>query len=443
MQVTQTLNEGLKRGYTFTLTAAELDAKVKAKLSEAQPEIAMKGFRKGKVPMALLRKQYGPKLLGEAMQEEIDGAVQRHLEAHEDRPAMQPQIKMSNENWKEGDDVVVDVAYEKLPAVPEVDLTALELTRMVVKADDAAVDEALANLARTAKAFDDRKKGAKAETGDQVVIDFIGRVDGEAFEGGTATDYPLELGSNSFIPGFEDGLVGVAVDEEREVAVTFPATYQAAALAGKAAVFACTVKAVKEPKAAEIDDAFAKQYGADDLAGLRTQIGESLEREYVGAARTIAKRALLDRLDALVSFDLPPSLVQAEADQIAHQLWHEDHPEEQGHNHDAVEATEAHQKLAVRRVKLGLLLAEIGQKAQVKVTDAELTQAVMTQARQYRGQERQFFDYIQKNTAARQQIQAPIFEEKVIDLIFGLARLTEVASSKDELKAAVDALEVE
>ena len=443
MQVTQTLNEGLKRAYTFTLTAAELDAKVKAKLSEAQPEIAMKGFRKGKVPMALLRKQHGPRLLGEAMQEEIDGAVSRHLEANADRPAMQPQIKMTNENWKEGDDVVVDVVYETLPAVPEVDLTALDLSRMVVKADDAAVDEALTNLASTAKAFEDRKKASKAKSGDQVVIDFVGRVDGEAFEGGTATDYPLELGSNSFIPGFEEGLIGVKVDDERDVAVTFPENYQAANLAGKAAVFACTIKAVKEPKAAEIDDAFAKQYGADDLEGLKTQIRDSLEREYTGAARTIAKRALLDRLDALVEFDLPPSLVQVEADQIAHQLWHEEHPEVQGHNHDTIEATEDHHKLAVRRVKLGLLLAEIGQKAEVKVTDAELTQAVMTQARQYRGQERQFFEYIQKNAGARQQIQAPIFEEKVIDHIFGLARVTEVDTSKDELKAAVDALEQE
>lgn len=443
MQVTETLNDGLKRGYTFTLTAAELDAKVKAKLAEAQPEIAMKGFRKGHVPMALLRKQYGPRLLGEAMQEEIDGAMQKHLEANSDRPAMQPQIKMSNENWKEGEDVIVEVAYEKLPQVPEVELSALNLTRLVVKADDAAVDEAMGNLAKTAKNFDDRKNDQKAADGDQVVIDFVGRVDGEVFEGGTASDYSLELGSNSFIPGFEEGLVGVKVGDERDVAVTFPATYQVSQLAGKAAVFSCTIKAVKEPKPAEMNDEFAKKYGADDLVALRAQIAESLEREYVGAARTVAKRALLDELDGLVSFDLPPSLVAAEAGQIAHQLWHEEHPEEQGHNHDPVEPTESHQKLAVRRVKLGLLLAEIGQKAQVKVSDAELTQAVMTQARQYRGQERQFFEYIQKNAAARQQLQAPIFEEKVIDHIFGLANVTETTASKDDLKAAVDALENE
>ena len=443
MQVNETLNEGLKRGYQITLTAAELDAKVAAKLTEAQPGIEMKGFRKGRVPMALLRKQYGPRLMGEAMQEEVDGAVSKHLETTGDRPAMQPSIKMSNENWKEGDDVLVDVSYEKLPDVPELDLSALSLTRLVVKADDVAVDEALANLAGNAKSFDDRETGTQAEDGDQVVIDFVGRVDGEAFDGGTATDYPLVLGSNSFIPGFEAGLVGVQVGDEREVAVTFPENYQAAALAGKPAVFACTVKAVKGPKSAEVNDDLAKQFGADDLAALRTQITESLEREYTGASRAVAKRALLDALDGMVDFDLPPSLVDAEANQIAHQLWHEEHPEEQGHNHDAIEATEAHRKLAVRRVKLGLLLAEIGQKAAVKVTEAELTQAVMAQARQYRGQERQFFEYIQKNAAARQQIQAPIFEEKVIDHIFAQAQVEEKVATKDDLKAAVDALEDE
>jgi len=443
MQVTETLNDGLKRSYRITVTAAELDDKVQAKLVEAQPGIEMKGFRKGRVPMALLRKQFGPRLLGEAMQESIDGAVNGHLESSGDRPAMQPQVKMTNEDWKEGDDVLVDVSYERLPEVPAVDLSAVALDRLVVTPDDAAVDEALANLADTAKTFDDRKKGSKAKVGDQVVIDFVGKVDGEAFEGGSATDYPLVLGSNSFIPGFEAGLVGVKAGEEKDVEVTFPADYGAKHLAGKQAVFTCTVKAVKEPKPAEVNDELAKQFGAEDLAALRTQISDRLAAEYTGAARTVAKRALLDALDKLVDFDLPPSLVEAEANQIAHQLWHEEHPEEHGHNHDAIEPTDEHKRLAVRRVKLGLLLADIGQKAEVKVTDQELTQAILNQARQYRGQERQFFEFIQQNAAARQQIQAPIFEDKVIDHIFAQAKVTEKAATKDELKAAVDALEVE
>lgn len=443
MQVNETLNDGLKRGYTILLTAAELEAKVKEKLVEAQPEIEMKGFRKGKVPLALLKKQFGPRLLGEAMQESIDGALSTHLEESGDRPAMQPAVTMTNENWKEGDDVEVAVSYETLPEVPEVDFSAISLTRLTVSADDASIQEALDNLASTAQNFEDRKKGSKAKDGDQVVIDFVGKVDGEAFEGGSAEDYPLVLGSNSFIPGFEDGLIGVKEGEEKDVEVSFPDDYQAPNLAGKAAVFTCTVKAVKEPKPAEINDELAKQYGAEDLEGLKTQIADRLAAEYTGAARAVAKRALLDALDKAVSFELPPSLVEAEASQIAHQLWHEENPDVQGHDHAKVEPTEEHNRLAVRRVKLGLLLAEIGQKAEVQVTDQEMTQAILNQARQYRGQERQFFEFVQQNAQARQQIQAPLFEDKVIDHVFSLAKVEEKAATKEELQAAVEALEEE
>ncbi len=441
MQVTETLNEGLKRGYSITVTAAALDEKVTEKLLEAQPGIEMKGFRKGKVPMALLRKQFGQRLLGEAMQESIDGALSAHMEQTGDRPAMQPEVKMANPEWKEGDDVEVTVEYERLPDVPEVDLSALQLTRLVVKAEDAAVDEALANLAENAKSFEDRKANSKAKDGDQVVIDFVGKIDGEAFEGGAAEDYPLVLGSNSFIPGFEEGLVGVKVGEVKDVEVSFPEEYQAPHLAGKAAVFTCTVKAVKAPVAAKIDDELAKQFGAEDLAALKAQISERLEAEYAGAARAVAKRGLLDALDKVVEFDLPESLVTAEAGQIAHQLWHEEHPEVHDHNHDTIEPTDEHRRLAVRRVKLGLFLADVGQKAEVKVTDQELTQAIIAQARQYRGQEREFFEFVQKNLQARQQIQAPIFEDKVIDHIFGLAQVTEQTASKEELEKAVEALD--
>ena len=441
MQVTETLNEGLKRGYTVTVPASELDQKVESKLAEIQPTVAMKGFRQGKVPMALLRKQHGPRLMGEAMQETIDGAVSSHLESTGDRPAMQPSVKMANEAWKEGDDVVVEVSYEKLPEVPTVDLASLSLTRLKVQPDEAAVDEALSSLADTAKSYED-KDGA-AETGDQVVIDFLGKVDGEAFEGGAASDYPLVLGSNSFIPGFEDQLVGVSAGEEKDVNVSFPEEYGAQHLAGKAAVFTCTIKAVKAAKPAELDDALATRFGAESLDALRTQIRERLEQEYASAARAVAKRGLLDVLDQQVDFELPENLVEAEAGQIAHQLWHEEHPEVQGHNHDHVEPTEEHTRLARRRVKLGLLLADLGQKAEVKVTDAELTQAVLQQARQYRGQERQFFEFIQNNAAARQQIQAPIFEDKVVDHIFAAAQVEEKEVSKEELQTAVEALDEE
>jgi trigger factor len=443
MQVKETLNEGLKRGYHITLTAAELDTKVNEKLKEAQPDVEMKGFRKGKVPMALLKKQFGPKVLGEAMQEAIDGAMNEHFEASGDRPAMQPDVKMTNENWKEGDDVEVEMAYEALPAIPELDLGTIKLDKLVVKADEASIDEALASLAETAQDFKARKKGSKSKDGDQVVMDFLGKVDGEAFDGGTAEDYPLVLGSNSFIPGFEEQLVGVKAGEEKDVTVSFPAEYQAAHLAGKEAVFACTIKDVKEPVAAEINDEMAVKFGAEDLAALKVKIGERLEAEYVGASRAVMKRGLLDALDKMVDFDLPPSLLNAEAGQIAHQLWHEDNPDVQGHDHPEIETTDEHKKLAARRVRLGLLLAELGQKAEVLVTDAEMTQAIMNQARQYRGQERQFFEFVQNNQQMQQQMRAPIFEDKVVDHILAQAEVTEKEVSKDDLQKAVEALEDE
>ena len=443
MQVTETLNEGLKRGYAITVTAAELDAKVNEKLVEAQPEIEMKGFRKGKVPMALLKKQFGQRMIGEAMQETIDGAMNEHFEKTGDRPAMQPDVKMTNEDWKEGDDVAVDMSYEALPEIPEVDLSGVTLEKLVVKAEDEAVTEALENLAENAQEFEARDEAAASEDGDQVVIDFLGKVDGEAFEGGAADDYPLVLGSNSFIPGFEEQLVGVKAGDEKDVSVTFPEEYQAEHLAGKEAVFSCTIKEVKAPKAAEINDEMAKKFGAEDLEALKGQIRERLESEYAGAARAVMKRATLDKLDELVSFDLPPSLVEAEAKQISHQLWHEDHPEVEGHDHGEIETTEEHTTLAERRVRLGLLLAELGQKAEVEVTDAEMTQAIMAQARQYPGQERQFFEFIQQNAQMQQQLRAPLFEDKVIDHLFDQATVAEKEVSKEELQKAVEALEEE
>jgi trigger factor len=442
MQVTETLNEGLKRAYTITVTAAELDAKVQEKLVEAQPDIEMKGFRKGKVPMAMLRKQFGPRLLGDAMQDAIDGAMKSHFEASGDRPALQPEVKMvGGETWAEGEDVVVEMTYEALPPIPDFDAGKVVLERLVVSADAAAVDEALANLAGSAQVFEDRKKGSKAKDGDQVVIDFKGSVDGEPFEGGSAEDYPLVLGSGSFIPGFEEQLVGTKAGDEVSVNVNFPETYGAKHLAGKAALFACTVKAVKAPKPAEIDEELAKKYGADSLDALKAQISERLEAEYKGASRAVLKRALLDQLDSLVKFDLPSSLVAAEANQIAHQLWHEEHPDEHGHNHGAIEPTEEHMKLAERRVRLGLLLAEMGRKAEITVTDAEMTQAVLAEARQYPGQERAFFEFVQKNPQMQQQLRAPIFEDKVVDHIVAAAKVTEKPASKEDLQKAVEALD--
>jgi len=442
MQVNETLNEGLKRAYSIKLTAVELDTKVNEKLLEAQPDVEMKGFRKGKVPMALLKRQFGQRIMGEAMQETIDGAMSKHFEDSGDRPAMQPNIEMQNgEKWKEGDDVEVSLTYEALPTIPEVDFSKIKLQKLVVKSDKAAVDEALDNLAASANDFKDRKKGAKAKDGDQVVIDFVGTVGGEAFDGGSSEDYPLVLGSNSFIPGFETQLLGCKAGEDHKVNVTFPEEYGSKDLAGKDAEFSCKVKNVKEPVPAKINDELATKFGAEDLKALKTQISERLESEYGGAARAVMKRKLLDALDKKVKFELPPSLVEAEAKQIAHQLYHEENPEDQGHDHDNIEPNKEHTKLAERRVRLGLLLAELGQKAEVEVSDAEMSQAIMAQSRQYPGQEKEFFEFMQKNEQMQQQLRAPIFEDKVVDNIFEQAAVAEKKVDKAELQTAVEALE--
>ena len=442
MQVTETLNKGLKRAYSIKLTAKELDTKVNEKLHEAQPDVEMKGFRKGKVPIALLKRQFGQRILGEAMQETIDGAMSKHFEDSGHRPAMQPNVEMQNkEKWKAGEDVEVSLTYETLPSIPEVDFSKIKLQKLVVKSDKAAIDEALDNLASSANDYKDRKKGSKAKDGDQVVIDFVGTVNGEAFDGGSSEDYPLVLGSNSFIPGFETQLVGCKAGEDRKVNVTFPKEYGSKDLAGKDAEFACKIKNVKEPVPAKINDELATKFGADDLKALKVQISERLESEYGGAARAVMKRQLLDALDKKVKFELPPSLVEAEAKQIAHQLFHDENPNIKDHDHENIEPNNEHNKLAERRVRLGLLLAELGQKADVEVSEAEMSQAMMAQSRQYPGQEKEFFEFVQKNEQMQQQLRAPIFEDKVVDHIFEQATVTDKKVNKTELQTAVEALD--
>jgi trigger factor len=443
MQVTETRSDGLSRGYTMTLPADALEQKMTDKLVAQRGEVQMKGFRKGKVPMPLLRKMFGKSMLGEVVQESVDGAVRAHFEACGDRPAMQPDIKITNEQFDEGQDLVIQLSYEKLPDVPETDFSAIALDRPVAKVDDADLTEALQNLADNAKSFEPRADGEAAQTGDQVVIDFLGRVDGEPFDGGAAEDYALEIGSGSFIPGFEEQLIGLARDEARDVTVTFPENYGAAALAGKEAVFAVTCKDIKAPAKAEINDDLAVKFGAENLEDLKKQIHERLVTEYRAAARTLVKRKLLDALDTAVTFDLPPSLVEMEAKQIAHQLWHDDNPDVKGHDHPDVETTDEHKSLAERRVRLGLLLAEVGKKQEIEVADQELQQAVFNEARKYPGQEREFFEFIQKNPQALQQFRAPLFEEKVVDFILELAQVTEYEVTKDELQKLLEALDEE
>jgi trigger factor len=439
MQVTETLNEGLKRAYNILLTANQLEESVQEKLIEAQPTFEMKGFRKGKVPMSLLKKQFGQKLMGEVMQESIDNAMKEHFDNTGDRPAQQPAMEMKDgDSWKQGDDVEVSISYERLPDIPEVDFKKIKLKRMVVEVDEKAIEEGLANLAKNAQNFEDRKKGSKSKDGDQVNINFLGKIDGEAFEGGEGEDYPLVLGSNSFIPGFEEQLVGKKAEDKVEVKVSFPEDYTSKNLAGKDAIFNCVINAVKQPKPAIIDDEMAKQFGSEDLESLKEQLKERLGSEYLAAARQLTKRELMDSLDKMIKFDLPESLVEAESSQIAHQLWHDENPDVEGHDHPEIETTDEAKNLGERRVKLGLLLAELGRKNELTISDQEMQQAVFEEARKYPGQEKEFFEFVQKNEEVQQQLRAPLFEDKVVDFVFELSTISEKKVSKDELQKAIE-----
>jgi len=443
MQVTQTKAEGLRREYSVVVTAAALEAKTTEKLETVREGFQMKGFRKGKAPLPLLKKMFGKSVLGEVVQETVEATVASHLEESGDRPAQQPDIKIVNEAFDEGDDLTVEFHYECLPDVPELDFSAVKLERKLVTVEDSSVDEALAKLAESSTDYKARGKTAKAKDADQIVIDFVGRIDGEPFDGGTAEDYPLVLGSNSFIPGFEEQLVGAKTGDEREVKVAFPAEYGAPHLAGKDAVFECTVKEVRAPKPADLNDELAVRYGAENLDQLKEQIRERIGAEFTDAGRALIKRRLLDALDGMVSFELPPSLVAAEAKSIAHQLWHEENPDHQGHDHPEIDATDEHTGLAERRVRLGLLLAEIGAKAEIEISEQEMGQAIMKQAQQYPGQEREFFDFVKQNRQALEQLRAPIFEDKVVDLILSKAQITELAVKKAAFEKELEALDAE
>jgi trigger factor len=354
---------------------------------------------------------------------------------------MQPDVQMANKDWKEGEDINIILNYEKLPTIPETDFSKIKLKKLVADIDKPSVDEALRNLASSAQNFEKRKKTSKARSGDQIIIDFLGKVDGEAFDGGKADDYPLVIGSNSFIPGFEDQLIGSKEGQKLDVNVTFPKEYGSEKLAGNPAVFNVLVKSVNEPKPAKVDDELAKKFGVESLKELKSQIGEKLKAEFSVATRAILKRELMDKLDKLIKFELPVGLIENEATDIAHQLWHEENPDVKDHNHDKIEPTAEHKAIANRRVKLGLLLAELGSKNKIVVSEKETQEAVMQKSREYPGQEKAFFEFLQKNPQAKEQLKAPLFEDKVIDFIVELSSVTEKTVSKEELKKAVEKVE--
>ena len=441
MQIVETSKEGLKRAYSVTIPAAEIAARVDGEVKRMAPQMRMAGFRPGKVPANLVRKMHGPALHQDALNTTIREAMDKLVADHRLRPAMQPDVSLGD-GYEQGNDATLTVALEVLPdlAVPSLDGLALE--KLTVPVSDAEVETSLERIGQGQKRFTDAKKGAKAKQGDQLIIDFNGKLDGVEFEGGKAEDQPLEIGAGRFIPGFEEQLAGVKAGDEKTITVTFPADYQAENLAGKDATFDIVVKAVKNPGEMVFDDEFAKSLGLEGIDQLRGLLRGQIEQELAGLTRTQMKRALLDQLAAAHEFDVPPSMVEAEFAQIWQQLEQEAANEEdpEAARKEMEDDREDYQRIAVRRVRLGLLLSEIGQANNVQVSNQEMNMLLQQAAQQYRQEDRQrFMEYIQSDALAAAQLRAPLYEDKVVDFLFDKATVTTREVTREELQAAIEA----
>jgi trigger factor len=441
MHIQQTVNEGLKRAYLITIPAADLSAKIDAEIKKVAPQVRMPGFRPGKVPANLVKKMHGEALHGQVVNDTIRESVDKLLRDEALRPAMQPEVGL-NEDYAQGKDAAITVALEVLPAIEAPSIDGLKLERLVVPVTDAQIDEALGNIASQNKSYKDAAKTKKAAEGDQLIIDFVGKLDGVEFDGGKAEDAALVLGSGTFIPGFEDQLVGVKTGQEKTITVTFPAEYQAEHLAGKEATFDVTVKAVKVETETTLDQDFAKSLGLDSLDKLREIMKAQLEQQTAGLTRTQMKRQLLDQLAAGHSFEVPGTMVEAEFQQIWAQLQQEAARDE--NPADALKQIEdekdEYKSIAERRVRLGLLLSEIGQANGVEVTQQEMSMLIQQAAMQYRTEDRErFVQYIQSEPMAAAQLRAPLYEDKVVDFLFDKAEVTEREVTVEELQAAIEA----
>jgi trigger factor len=439
MQTVETLNEGLKRAYRITIAAKEIDALVDKELASIAPQVRMPGFRPGKVPANLVRKMHGPALQQQALQNAVQDGVQKLLDEQKIRPAMQPSVAL--EEGGDGKDAVVTVEVEALPEVPAPKVDGLKIERLKVEPDEKAIDEAVAKLADGQKSFDPAPARHKAEKGDLVLMDFEGKVDGEPFDGGKGEGMSVEIGSGRLIPGFEDQLIGAKANDQLVVSVTFPDDYNVDYLKGRAATFDVTVNEVQVSKVMKADDAFAKSMGLEGIDQLRGLLKGQVEQELNGLTRTHMKRQLLDQLAAAHDFPVPESMVEAEFAQIWQQLEHE-----AGHEEDPAAALKEMEKergdyraIAERRVRLGLLLSEIGQQNNVEISSQEMNQLIMQAAQQYRPEERQkFVDYVRDNPMAAAQLRAPLFEDKVVDHLFAGADIAERAVSREALEAAIE-----
>jgi len=442
MQTVETLNQGLKRAYRITIPAKEIDALVDKELKSITPQVRMPGFRPGKVPANLVRKMHGPALEQQALQNAVQDGVQQLMSEQKLRPAMQPSVAL--EEGGLGKDAIVTVEVETLPDVPEAKIEGLKIERLKVEPSEEAVDAAVARLAEGQKSFDPAPATSRAEKGDLVVMDFEGKGDGEPVEGGKGENMSVEIGSGRLIPGFEDQLIGCKANDQLTVSVTFPSDYNVDYLKGRAATFDVVVNEVQTPRAMKADDEFAKSMGLEGIDQLRGLLKGQVEQELNGLTRTHMKRQLLDQLAAAHDFPVPESMVEAEFNQIWQQLEHEaSHEEDPAAARAEMEAEkEDYRKIAERRVRLGLLLSEIGQKNGVEISQQEMNQLIMQAAQQYRPEDRQkFVEYVRGEPMAAAQLRAPLFEDKVVDYLFGTAEISERTVERAELEAAIESEE--
>jgi len=436
MQIKQTKDNALEKTFTVTMTAEEIDQRVDAKLQEIGQTMKIPGFRPGKVPLAVLKSRYSQTIMGEVLESAVNDSTMKAINENNIKPAMQPKIEV--ESFEEGKGLKYTMTIEILPEIKLTDLKKLKLERHTAKPEAKTIDEALERIAKSNKVPEDVKEKRAAKTGDIVVIDFDGTVDGEARPGMKGDDYALELGSKSFVDTFEDQLVGSKAGDKKSITVTFPKDYGSEELAGKEAVFAVTVKKLQTSVLPKTDDEFAKKLGFDDLKGLKKAVTEQIQGDYDRLTRLHTKRQLLDILDETHKFDVPAGMLDSEYDSILHHLAHQDgsqhHGEECDHDVDLSDSEKKeYREIAARRVKLGLVLAEIGRENKVEVSQGELQQAVINEARRYPGQEKQVFDYYQSTPQALEALRAPLYEEKIVDFILEICSVIDTSVSFDDL----------
>ena len=442
MQVTETLSEGLKREFKVVVPAAELDAKVNVRLGELKDRVRINGFRPGKVPVAHLKRVYGRSAMAEVIEATVRDTNNQIVSERGYKLAADPKVTLPTEQdaveklISGESDLDYTMAVEIVPPIELTDFKTIKLTKLTSEVTDAEVDEAVTRITEQNKPYSAKGEGEKAAKDDRVVISFAGTIDGQPFEGGSGDDSVVLIGSNTFIPGFEDQLIGIATGETRTLKVKFPEHYQAANLAGKDAEFVVTAKSIETPGSVTVDDDFAKSLGLESLAKLRDAVKERIGRDHVAMSRQKLKRALLDELDARHKFEPPPSLVEEEFDRVWKSVLGEMENEKKtfaDENTTEEKAKAEYRAIAERRVRLGLVLAEIGEKNKITVTDEELNRAVMEHVRQFPGQEQRVWDYYRQNPQALASLRAPIYEEKVVDFLVELAGVTEKKVTREEL----------